>query len=186
MALRTFVKVGNVDNLSDARYCAGMGVDLIGFNIGEVPPEKFDEITSWVCGVGFVIEDNGAAPGETDSYRGDFVERQYGMPATADAGGKKLIVRIGIDRLDDLKDLRAELIILDGSEEWGDALLDTIRVRTAKYKILLSSGINAQNVWHVVERSGAYGVALSAGSEIRPGYKDYDELADILDVLQED
>ena len=25
MALKTFVKVGNISNLSDARYCAGMG-----------------------------------------------------------------------------------------------------------------------------------------------------------------
>ena len=29
MPLKTFVKVGNITNLSDARYCAGMGVDML-------------------------------------------------------------------------------------------------------------------------------------------------------------
>ncbi len=31
MALKTIVKVGNITNLSDARYCAVMGVDMLGF-----------------------------------------------------------------------------------------------------------------------------------------------------------
>ncbi len=61
MSLRTFVKIGSVNNLSDARYCAGMAVDLIGFNIdpeteGSVTPSFFREITEWIAGVGFVGE----------------------------------------------------------------------------------------------------------------------------------
>ncbi len=33
MSLNTFVYIRDVDNLSDARYCAGMGVDMIGFRL---------------------------------------------------------------------------------------------------------------------------------------------------------
>ena len=33
MALSTIVKVGSIRNLSDARYCAGMMVDVLGFSI---------------------------------------------------------------------------------------------------------------------------------------------------------
>jgi phosphoribosylanthranilate isomerase len=36
MPLKTFVKVGCITNLSDARYCAGMGVDMLGFRAVEV------------------------------------------------------------------------------------------------------------------------------------------------------
>ena len=61
MALKTFVKISNVTNLSDARYCAGMGVDLIGFSIDPdsdfyVSPEKAVEIAEWLAGVEFVAE----------------------------------------------------------------------------------------------------------------------------------
>ena len=33
MPLKTIVKVGSITNLSDARYCAGMGVEMLGFNV---------------------------------------------------------------------------------------------------------------------------------------------------------
>src|SRR5680860_568842 len=61
MALKTFVKVSNVNNLSDARYCAGMYVHLMGFNLEEhhrnyLSPEKFKEITNWLSGVKYVGE----------------------------------------------------------------------------------------------------------------------------------
>src|SRR5690606_25401129 len=55
------VKINKVNNLSDARYCAGMGVDLMGFcldptNEDVVSPEKFAEITGWISGVRLVGE----------------------------------------------------------------------------------------------------------------------------------
>ena len=61
MSLRTFVKVSSVNNLSDARYCAGMGVNLIGFNIDPesedpVSPADYQEITEWISGIDFAGE----------------------------------------------------------------------------------------------------------------------------------
>ena len=61
MGLKTLVKVGEVSNLSDARYCAGMGVELIGFNLDKssanyVSIETFTAITGWIEGVEFVAE----------------------------------------------------------------------------------------------------------------------------------
>src|SRR5690606_31205998 len=61
MALKTFVKISEVNNLSDARYCAGMGVNLIGFSLDPtnpkaVTPEQFSEITGWISGVKLVGE----------------------------------------------------------------------------------------------------------------------------------
>ena len=42
--LKTIVKVSEVNNLSDARYCAGMGVEYIGFSMDNVPFEKYKEM----------------------------------------------------------------------------------------------------------------------------------------------
>src|SRR6478736_3441572 len=61
MSLKTKVKVGNITNLSDARYCAGMGASWLGFPIKEadgslLAPEKFIDITGWVSGPEFVLE----------------------------------------------------------------------------------------------------------------------------------
>ena len=61
MALKTFVKISAINNLSDARYCAGMGVDMLGFaleptNPDSISPEKYTEIIGWLSGVKFVGE----------------------------------------------------------------------------------------------------------------------------------
>ncbi|WP_373398249.1 hypothetical protein V8V91_00290 [Algoriphagus halophilus] len=61
MALRTFVKISGITNLSDARYCAGMYVNLIGFSLEEgtekfVNPAQYKEITGWLSGLEFVGE----------------------------------------------------------------------------------------------------------------------------------
>ena len=73
MALKTFVKVGNITNLSDARYCAGMGVDQIGFNIDPAnssytEQDDLDSIRAWVSGVEIIAE--GQLPDDPESYDG--------------------------------------------------------------------------------------------------------------------
>ena len=64
MALKLRVKLGGVNNLSDARYAAGMGVEAIGFGIdkeqqGFLDPEAMHAISDWIAGIEIV--------GETDS-----------------------------------------------------------------------------------------------------------------------
>src|ERR1044071_5737472 len=61
MPLKTVVKVGNITNLSDARYCSGMGVDMLGFRVLEgqpnyLSPKLFQEIRGWVTGPKIVAE----------------------------------------------------------------------------------------------------------------------------------
>jgi len=61
MALRAPVYAGNITNLSDARYFAGMGVQWLGFQIDPnqtsyLNPQKFREIVGWVTGPALVLE----------------------------------------------------------------------------------------------------------------------------------
>ena len=55
MELKKFVKIRGVNNLSDARYCSGMMVDVIGFNLNSnhkdgVSIEALKAITQWIQG----------------------------------------------------------------------------------------------------------------------------------------
>src|SRR5690348_11767986 len=61
MALKTTVLVNGINNLSDARYCAGMCADMMWFKRDPTQPdhlsdEAFKEITGWVAGIKFVGE----------------------------------------------------------------------------------------------------------------------------------
>src|SRR5258708_3649368 len=69
--LITKVKVGKVTNLSEARYCAGMGVDFLSFPASSVDPKTFQEITGWVAGPKFGVEIDSST---VEEYKADFVE----------------------------------------------------------------------------------------------------------------
>ena len=66
MSLRYFVHVSSVSNLSDARYCSGMMVDSLGYNLDENSESRIsyktaNEISKWVNGVKFVAEFNNSS-----------------------------------------------------------------------------------------------------------------------------
>ncbi len=76
MALKTLVYLRDINNLSDARYAAGMGVELTGFRLdpqdeSSLTPEMFREITGWIAGVKTVGEFGQASPGEAMLLTGD-------------------------------------------------------------------------------------------------------------------
>jgi hypothetical protein len=70
-------------------------------------------------------------------------------------------------------DLVAYWIVDEDSEVQSSALPVLLKVNTKE-------GIQKLN-----DRSNIKGLALSGSAEIRPGFKSYDELADILEALEE-
>lgn len=89
MSLKTKVKVGNITNLSDARYCAGMGVDWLGFPIESVNPKTFAEITSWVTGPQFMIElKAGTVPESLYEYGVELIQVDSDLLSTQPAPGR--------------------------------------------------------------------------------------------------
>jgi phosphoribosylanthranilate isomerase len=187
MPLKMFVKVGSITNLSDARYCAGMGVDLLGFNVIEgqenyVSPKQFQEIRGWISGPGVVAQLYGIhsadmIAGILESYRPDYLEL-----GTAELG------RINAD-------LPLPYILsLDGSNpletspRQQPAYIQVQAGRTAdagSIPVLLSV-VTADEVKQALHESGVQGISLNGGKEIRPGLKAQDELNDILELLDTD
>ncbi len=205
MALSNSVYISDVDNLSDARYAAGMGVDLIGFRLdphddSSLSPEKFKEISEWISGVKIVGEFGDATPEEVEkelnNFNVDFLliadESQINAFAQLD---KPLILKIPIN--EKTKDtLASTLNYCSGAVEYF--LLESelkkldkgeiyfIANYASKFPIILGFGIEAGNAKTIVNELNLKGISLKGSSEIRPGYKDFDEMADILEVLEVD
>lgn len=196
MALKTFVKVSSVNNLSDARYCAGMEVNLIGFNLEEdnknyISPDNQKELAEWLSGVQYVGEFENYSIEKVQStienYSLDYIQTAaISDIETLSALGMPVILKIDIAQLVDLKkDLPiAYLLVTSEDDQIDDGQMDAIKNSSASYKILLGFGIDHQNVETVLSKTQVAGIALQGGDELRPGYKDYDELADILETLE--
>lgn len=200
MALKTLVKVSNITNLSDARYCAGMGVEMIGFvmdktSVDYISPEKMKEIKSWVAGVQVVGETQSADYEEVKAYIEAYeidvlqISEVTLLPQIAYLG-KPIILKLEFESafLEDYLERYSQFVeffLVDGGE-LSDFAQYTIKEYAFKYPIVLDFGIDAENVVELVEEMNLQGIALKGTSEIRPGYKDYDELRDILELIEID
>lgn len=181
MALRTFVKVGSITNLTDARYCAGMGVDLLGFEVIEgapnyISPKTFQEIRGWVSGPKIVAEVYGLKAAENletviENYRPDYLE-------------------LGSTEYQLLKDVLKlpYLIVLTKDEELPLGANPEMIIR--KSESITNAGdlvfVTTHQEAELALTKDMKGVALTGSPESRPGIKDYNELSEILEFLETD
>lgn len=203
MALSTFVKINSVTNLTDARYGSGMYVNLLGFNFNQnsdkyVSPELFKDISGWVSGVEFV----GEFSHETHP---DLLQIVKEYPAVSWieydrmeqlknlAGGEySLIYRMNLNEVKHLEPQLAQELsksdiffhVLSIEDFLSDNDIQVIKRLAENCKVILGSGITFENVRSLIAETGIYGISLSGSDEIKPGLKDMDELADILEKLE--
>lgn len=204
MALSTFVKISGVTNLSDARYCAGMGVDMIGFpldpdNEKYVNPEKYQEIVNWLSGVQFVGEFNHSDLNTVESIFRDYPVDYLQISDPSYIGflqslnAPPLLLRLTLDDLrknpeafaDHIPDI--EYFLIEGEDEsFDETTWAVVQKFSEKHPVLLGCGIQAANVHELLQKASLRGIALQGGEEIKPGLRDFDELADILETLEID
>ncbi len=211
MALQTTVKISGVTNLSDARYCAGMGVAMLGFVMDEtapnyVDPNTFSAMRGWVAGVQIVGETSATDPELIEKLLTDYQPDLLQLEANGETNaalihylarfGKPLILRadlanVTLGQLDTLAAQSFEPIAYFLVESQSIIPLDASLIATltrlaARYPVLLGIGLSGQNVQDVLTSLPITGIALTGSHEERPGSKDFGELMDILEVLEED
>jgi phosphoribosylanthranilate isomerase len=179
MSLKAKVKVGRVTNLSEARYCAGMGVDMLGFPVGEegLQPEEYRKMIDWVAGPELVLEAHYLKTDLnyiTDNYPGHYIE-------------------IGSHQLDWLKDKSLNFVLAIKPGEWVNLYGELIGCDNIKFiEVLSASKSDAAAIktffpvlLNDVEMALGLntGIALTGSDEEKPGIKDY-QLADILESLE--
>jgi phosphoribosylanthranilate isomerase len=187
MSLTRFVKVGNISNLSDARYCAGMGVDMLGFRVIEsqsnsMTSKQFQEIRGWVTGPKIVAEvyginDNNDLTPIIENYRPDLIE--LGLDELDRIGGPPIpfILSVSSKELDRLKMINTKpdyILIRDFTNDLDLMLSSPVIIELTKMKLEDISPDFAD-----------CGIALNGSAEISPGLKSYDELADVLEKLED-
>ena len=182
MALKTLVKIGGITNLSDARYCAGMGVDMLGFHVIQghpnyISPELFQQIRGWVTGPLIVAEIAGLQNPEAlqlilENYKPDMLQMELAELTTIPSPPLPYILELSENQ--DIRHLAIQPEYLLGRGPIAESptipfLLEVESVDQAKAALLDTS---------------VRGIALSGGPELKPGLKDYSTLADILELLE--
>lgn len=180
MALRTFVKVSTISNLSDARYCAGMGVDLLGFCVVEgqdqyIKPAHFQEIRGWVTGPKIVAEAYGLTdPSKIESilehYKPDYLEIGVNELAVLSSFPIPVILAVSDDLLFDSLPVTPAYLI--GNEPISSTIPFLVRLNST------------QDVQSVLDNPMINGIVLKGGAELKPGLKNTEMINEVLELLE--
>jgi len=183
--LITKVKVGQVTNLSEARYCAGMGVDFLSFPISSVDPKTYQEITGWVAGPKFGVEADSKTISTIYEYKADFIEINVDQIDSC-SGLENLIVSLEAKEWEIKK---SSLLLSKGNilyvelriTSLDESTLGIIHEITEDFKILLkpSNKIELDKVLKLP----VDGLCFDGNAETKPGLKEY-PLSEILEQLE--
>lgn len=177
------VLVKGINNLSDARYCAGMGVDYVAFELNPsdpnyLDPAKIKEIKNWLVGIeiGVRLTDcETIAIDIINELEPSFIiisEKQY------DEANFDSNVFVESNSLIVLPD--SVKLLWHTSKE----LLDK-NANTLESNVYLDIEDGAEAMKNLAEGEFNVGLVLNGGSEVRPGYSDYGDLMDILELLDD-
>ncbi len=183
--LKTKVKIGNVTNLSEARYCAGMGVDFLSFPISSVDPKMYREITGWVAGPKFGIEVDDDNVTSVNEYEPDFVG--VSINKMQNFTQHNLIVSLEpkdwLARRSDLLLAKTNILFLELKIiSLDSAVLALLHEISEDFQVLLKpigSWLPA-----IGYRLPASGLSFDGNPETKPGLKEY-PLSEILEQLSE-
>jgi phosphoribosylanthranilate isomerase len=186
--LMTKVKVGKITNLSEARYCAGMGVDFLSFPVSSVDPKTYREITSWVAGPKFGIEIESATTDLITQYQCDFIS--FGIDTTdasaPDFNGRKLFVCLDINdwfvQRMNLMRVKEQIVHIELNVPLlNDAAMNILLQASKDFDILLK--ITFAMGREQIRKLPIAGISLDGDGETKPGYKEY-PLSEILEQLE--
>lgn len=193
MELKTRVKVNRITNLHDARYCAGMGVEMIGFPIEDADEQEkgpINEIIGWLAGVNFIAEV------ESEHYLEEFNVQQIQVNSHtlldfyARNSQLPIIYKIrfnGDSIEEELEELKSSVFffLVELADSISiDSVWEELKLLCSAYPVFIGSQVTKENVLKIVEEIQPEGVAIDPGKELKVGLNDFDELADILELLE--
>jgi phosphoribosylanthranilate isomerase len=178
---------------------------MIGFDLEEgsknyTSPQKFNEITGWLSGVDYVAEFESTHPekilGLLNEYTGiNFIEikeeiylrmlvnTSYGLIFKKELKSEEDLDEL-IAKAQFFEDFKIMLHLVSENLEINAGMIQKLHTLASKVEVLLGFGIEPETVLNLLEISGVKGIALEGGEEIKPGLKDFDQLAEILEVLE--
>ncbi len=185
MSLKTEVKVGNISNLSDARYCAGMGVQYLGFSMDRNTEHYIDQktlktIKEWIVGPTIVGEFSDLDPLVNNSTLLedlDFIE--IAEPVLIDTYTKvnlPLILKMDIASFESVQELegimsqtkdRVLFFLLDRSKGCLIQEMDIVRL-ASKYKIMIGFGIDKHSIHTWIDGTDIFGISLKGEQKSSP------------------
>jgi phosphoribosylanthranilate isomerase len=208
MSYQPAFKFGDVTNLGDARFAAGVGAQFIGFAFASdhpffINPLKAHEIIQWLSGPCYIAEYRELDMEQLTTVKEliaiDYVlfpfrarpDELYPLPVEyiveLQPGEEPLV----FDWLEEAHPQPVYLQYSDRSEGAVENLLaDSVRVErlhqlNERVPLILNLPFVKADVREAVERLTPYAIALQSSQEEKVGYNDFSQLIELVEQFQE-
>ncbi|MBC6609011.1 hypothetical protein H8B13_19485 [Hymenobacter sp. BT188] len=205
MALLTSVLVRGINNLSDARYCAGMGADGLIFTLDPALPGAVDaatvrELAGWVAGVELIGEFDEMPVSEINRLVEEcglqrvLLHQRPEAPLSVPALLHAPLFLITSNSLRNEMLLQYSPIFPAGlgvaaslnMDDLPEARQEALAEAATQFPLWLSGAITADTVASLLNTIHPAGLILEGGNEIKPGLRDFEELEAVFEALEEE
>jgi phosphoribosylanthranilate isomerase len=210
MPLKIHVKAAHITSLTDARYFAAREVTWLGFcfdpkNTAYIQPSVVKAMKEWVEGPQLVGEFGAQAADEILAIAAaiglDAVQIPYNFPADALSAltSHSVIVHLLMSEITNTAALRAAIeatnaiasgYLFDFEEQtWGEIIAGEIPFVELEhifneYKCVLHSNLSPDTLPDVLKFLRPYSIELRGSAEEKVGIKSFDEMDELLDLLE--
>lgn len=213
--LRIKVKASSITNLTDARYFAAMGVEWLGFNQNPrngsvISASSIREIEGWVEGVQIVAEYGTerwekiresvleVIPNVIQVGENCGIQEMLELPPSVE-----VIREFIIDKETTAGQLIEEMENMDGhvmafafnfvsnNLTWNHLVkgipfsVSTLEEITARFPVILEMDLDLPGLKACLALSSLEGITLKGGEEEKTGFKSFEELDELFDVLMD-
>ncbi|MDX2188816.1 MAG: hypothetical protein SFY32_03040 [Bacteroidota bacterium] len=186
------VYIQSVNNLSDARYCAGMGVQFLGFDCNPINHryvgiDLVNAIKGWISGIEVIAECVGMNNEDINNVINALNPEYLLVESGNDFAFKTpLMYLFDLDSSTKKYPPFGSKVVLEGSSNSLNnhhSLIKDMRDEYG-YQLIFATGVSKDSIPELFHTYQAFAIALKGGNESAPGLKSFDELADILEFIE--
>lgn len=188
--------IRGINNLSDARYCAGMGADKLTFILDPALPGHLDtktvkELAGWIAGVELIGEFNKLSASEINTIAADCALDAVLLrsPRTIDELAEiapPVYLELAADTAFQFQSLPNSLqgLIVELPETISAETLEELREMASQRPLWLGPGLLPERARNLANQLPLAGLSFPSGDEVKPGLRDFDQLEAVFEALE--
>ena len=190
--------IRGINNLSDARYCAGMGADKLTFILDPALPGYLDtktmkELAGWIAGVELIGEFDQLSAHEINAISADcaldavLLHTPRSRAELAEIA-PPVYIELGVDFLDAAQPLPDSLLglVVELPDSASAETLAVLRQIASERPLWLGPGLLPERARDLAAQLPLAGLSFPSGDEVKPGLRDFDQLEAVFEALEID
>ncbi|MBF9140298.1 beta/alpha barrel domain-containing protein [Hymenobacter properus] len=186
--------IRGINNLSDARYCAGMGADKFTFILDPALPGALDtrtvkELAGWVAGVELIGEFDRLSAPEINAVAADcsldaVLLRSYRSPAELAEIAPPVYVEL--TDTDNVPEAASAVVgwVLELNGKATEAPVAALNQLAQERPLWLGPGLHPEKAQALATQLPLAGLSFPSGDEVKPGLRDFDQLEAVFEALE--